>query len=281
MTSDKSRQNREYLVGGGREWAPGIFRGSRKVQGWFNLSPVPPLYFQGLFRRIIQGLARLKVAGRYGLSKMEFKWPALRPGIRLSWWKIGLVVMAVFVLLKKDIQLSVDLKSPVGAAPRDDDEGGDEGGEAAEFNLAQPASLPGVNDFRPVRAGDLAAGRVWEYIDRFRDLAVSEMKQFGIPASIKMAQALLESRAGQHPAARQLNNHFGRPLAGQHFNNVWENWREHSLLIYHEYPSLFDAGADYKKWAMQLRKARYSKDRDYDAQLIGLIEEYQLYLLDE
>lgn len=119
------------------------------------------------------------------------------------------------------------------------------------------------------------------YVKRFTKVARTEMEKFGIPASINLAQAILESAAGKSPMARETNNHFGKPLADKNYGNAWENWRAHSLFLRAEYQSLFEAEGSYKTWAKGLKKLKYSKDKSYDKKLIQIVEKYQLYLLDE
>ena len=107
------------------------------------------------------------------------------------------------------------------------------------------------------------------------------MEKYGIPASVKLAQGIIESWAGEHPAARQNNNHFGSPLRGEEFESAWESWRVHSHLLQSEYASLFKSGDSYKQWAKALKRSDYTDDRQYDKKLISVIEKYQLYLLDD
>jgi flagellum-specific peptidoglycan hydrolase FlgJ len=107
------------------------------------------------------------------------------------------------------------------------------------------------------------------------------MRKFGIPASIKMAQAILESKAGESAGVKQYNNHFGSPLSQTEYVSAWENWRAHSLFLKNEYSALFDDAYGYKQWAKGLQKLKYSSDRNYADKLIEVIEKYELTLLDE
>jgi len=231
------------------------------------------------FHRLSQGLGKMTVTTRFFLSRLNWKVGPL-PKVKLPWWKLGLAALAFLVVLKKDIQLSVNLRSPLGGGPRDEEDV-HTGPEMEEMNIAQSIVLREKSASSAISPKELDEDEVRAYIDRFAGVAVSEMKKFGIPASIKMAQAILESRAGTFPSTREQNNHFGHPLAGQSFDTDWENWRDHSLLLYHEYEKLFELGTGYKKWAQGLRKAGYSSDPKYDRKLVELIEKYKLYLLDE
>ena len=139
------------------------------------------------------------------------------------------------------------------------------------------------------------------YIDRFEIVAKTEMSKFGIPASIKMAQALLESNVGKSKLSQKNNNHFGlkcfsKICSKNHCSNMsddhhkdffrnysssWESWRDHSKFLNSErYLHLQSYGNDYKKWAEGLQKAGYATDKNYGRKLIKLIEKYRLYDLD-
>ena len=139
------------------------------------------------------------------------------------------------------------------------------------------------------------------YIAKYTDIAVEEMFRSGVPASITLAQGLLESGAGTSKLAVEGNNHFGikcgptwegrsmkadddRP--GECFrvyDSAEESYRDHSdFLRYQErYKFLFDLYiTDYKGWALGLKAAGYATDPEYPSKLITIIERYKLYDLD-
>ncbi|MGA0256629.1 MAG: glucosaminidase domain-containing protein [Saprospiraceae bacterium] len=145
------------------------------------------------------------------------------------------------------------------------------------------------------------------YISQYKQIAVSEMQRTGIPASIKMAQALLESGAGRSTLAREANNHFGIKCGGvwegdtfyredddykngklikscfRKFDSAMESFMAHSefLVKQNRYRFLFDyKTTDYKAWAKGLRTAGYATDKTYANKLIDIIEKYELYELD-
>lgn len=141
---------------------------------------------------------------------------------------------------------------------------------------------------------------IGQFISRFAPVAQSEMRQFGIPASIKMAQALLESNTGASALARESNNYFGIKCRKECldctcknyqddsrfdmfrvFSTPWESWRAHSkLLTETRYAHLKQHGTDYKSWAQGLAQAGYATDPGYADKLVQIIDEYQLFLLD-
>ncbi len=134
------------------------------------------------------------------------------------------------------------------------------------------------------------------YIGEYAELAVSEMYRTGVPASITLAQGLLESSAGRSVLAREHNNHFGikchnwkgakayhdddrRGECFRKYVTARESFLDHSdFLRYNDrYRSLFDLKlTDYKGWAYGLKKAGYATDPAYPKKLISLIEEYDL-----
>lgn len=139
------------------------------------------------------------------------------------------------------------------------------------------------------------------YVDKYKDIAIREMNQYGIPASIKLAQAILESGNGNSYLAREANNHFGikcggvwngrstnRPDDGPNdcfrvYNNVEDSFRDHSqFLLRKRYEKLFALKRDdYKGWAKGLKEAGYATNPRYPELLIDLIERYQLYKYDK
>jgi len=139
------------------------------------------------------------------------------------------------------------------------------------------------------------------YIKSYSDMAVSEMYRSGIPASITLAQGLLESAAGGSVLARMGNNHFGIKCAGtwtgqriyhdddekgecfRKYQNVKDSYKDHSdfLRYSQRYQSLFDLEiTDYKGWANGLKAAGYATDPSYPIKLIKIIEDYKLYEFD-
>ncbi len=140
-----------------------------------------------------------------------------------------------------------------------------------------------------------------EYIDTYKELAVREMKRTGIPASITLAQGILESGDGNSRLARKANNHFGLKCHDwkgkklrhdddrnnecfRKYKSVYDSYRDHSdfLISKQRYASLFTLEpTDYKGWAKGLKKAGYATSKDYHKALIKIIEENQLYALDQ
>ena len=139
------------------------------------------------------------------------------------------------------------------------------------------------------------------YIKKYRDIAVEEMRKYHIPASITLAQGLLESGAGQSTLARKSNNHFGikcgsdwdgksvrydddaRNECFRAYKHPKQSYEDHSkfLASRSRYAFLFRLKiTDYKGWAKGLKKAGYATDRRYAQRLIDIIELYDLHQYD-
>jgi flagellum-specific peptidoglycan hydrolase FlgJ len=142
---------------------------------------------------------------------------------------------------------------------------------------------------------------VANYIDTYSGIAKEEMLQYGIPASITMAQGILESGAGRGELTLKANNHFGikchKEWTGERayhdddelqecfrkYKDPKYSFRDHSLFLTQRsrYQDLFRLGkTDYKGWARGLKKAGYATDPRYPDKLISIIERYNLDALD-
>ncbi len=155
-------------------------------------------------------------------------------------------------------------------------------------------------DKRSVFANLSYKERVPYYVYEYAGIAKAEMKEFGIPASITLAQGILESGAGAGDLSQRANNHFGikchdwtgervfhdddrRQECFRKYDHAETSFRDHSLFLSgrKRYASLFKLRKDdYKSWAKGLRKAGYATDVKYPAKLISIIERYQLYKYD-
>ena len=139
------------------------------------------------------------------------------------------------------------------------------------------------------------------YIQQYQDVAVNHMHEYGIPASIKLAQGILESSYGTSKLAKESNNHFGikchKDWAGsvvyhdddekdecfRKYDFVEDSYLDHSLFLVNKerYSSLFELKKnDYRNWARGLKKAGYATNPDYANKLIQLIETYNLSYYD-
>jgi len=140
-----------------------------------------------------------------------------------------------------------------------------------------------------------------EYVNRYHSIAVAHMERYGIPASITLAQGILESDCGNSELSRSSNNHFGikckRDWTGDRvyhdddakgecfraYPTVEASYEDHAEFLDRQprYDSLFNyAPTDYKSWARGLKAAGYATAPDYALRLVRLIENNRLYLFD-
>lgn len=140
-----------------------------------------------------------------------------------------------------------------------------------------------------------------EYIYTYSGIAQEEMRRYKIPASITLAQGILESSSGQARLAVEGNNHFGikchdwtggkiyhdddaRQECFRKYRHAQESFEDHSTFLSgrSRYAKLFQLDIDdYEGWAKELRAAGYATDRKYPDKLISLIERFELYKFDE
>lgn len=141
-----------------------------------------------------------------------------------------------------------------------------------------------------------------EYIQYYKDIAIEEMNAYHIPASITLAQGILESGNGNSSLAKKANNHFGikchrgwngktyhmdddaKDECFRKYSNPYESFKDHSIFLStrDRYSFLFDLSIyDYKAWAHGLKKAGYATNPKYPQLLIKLIEQYDLTSYDK
>lgn len=150
------------------------------------------------------------------------------------------------------------------------------------------------------RAEDIIISRL-EYINSWKIAAIEQMNVYGIPASVTMAQGILESGNGNSKLAREGNNHFGikchdwegdkmyldddaKNECFRVYSNAKESYKDHSEFLkkYKRYEFLFNyKSTDYKNWAKGLKDAGYATDSTYADKLIKLIEDEKLFELDK
>ena len=250
-----------------------------------------------LFKKLAFSLRKPFVALKYRFHKLSF---GLFDRIQLPWFKLALVLLVATVLLKKDVHFNFTFKAPLNLISDPEEQQSD-----VQSSLAQTISYKTSresNPYAPVSSDNLKTKETKAFIRKYAKIARNEMRMFGIPASIKMGQALIESQAGKSRLARNNNNYFGikcfstRCKKG-HCTNATDDhhkdffrkykapetsWRSHSkLLSQGRYKTLHQYGKDYQKWAEGLKKVGYATDKNYDKKLIGVIKQYKLDKLDQ
>ena len=155
------------------------------------------------------------------------------------------------------------------------------------------------NDNRAIIHAPNKAEKVAAYIKRFVKVAQAESNKFGIPASIILAQGILESNCGESKLCQASNNHFGIKTFDKSvrhvvfhddvptdkfkvYNSAWESYRDHSLLLMKGIysPCRRHDRKDYRGWAKQLELCGYATDKQYEEKLLDMISKYQLYQYD-
>lgn len=181
-------------------------------------------------------------------------------------------------------------------------------GLSAQTALLCPSALQGCSEaMLDLQAflREYSDDKVKRYVEKYQHIAIAEMGRSGIPASIKMAQGILESAYGESELATKANNHFGIKCGGVWTGptyHVWDDEPQKSCFrvfssaeecyIAHteflldpkkttRYGFLFEyAKTDYRNWAEGLQKAGYATSKTYAVKLIALIERHELYKLD-
>ena len=174
-----------------------------------------------------------------------------------------------------------------------------------EVTEPKPKKLPSVNEVKITRKLAKKNPRLNKetlaYIRTYAPIAVHEMYQYKIPASITLAQGILESGKGKSELALKSKNHFGikchskwtgervyhdddeKGECFRKYKYIATSYNDHSLFLTQRkrYAFLFDYNIkNYKKWAYGLRKAGYATDRKYPSKLLKIIEDYHLYDFD-
>lgn len=176
--------------------------------------------------------------------------------------------------------------------------------ESVEPEIPHPVSEDDYEDPKLKEETDVVdvseLSPVESYIYNFSGIAQEEMRLYGIPASITLAQGILESGSGNGQLTRRSNNHFGIKCNGWQGEKVYHDddtaqecfrkyidpkysFRDHSLFLYERsrYAFLFDFDRDdFRSWARGLKRAGYATDPKYPRKLISLIERYDLHHYD-
>lgn len=210
-------------------------------------------------------------------------------------WRLGYILIFVFFIWYKDFQIQIQFNT--GQIQYASSEV-DRVGETATASFFKKVNQPITEDQMMPLKKEKPNLQQRSYVRRFAHVARAEMEEYGIPASITLAQGLLESQSGNSPLAKEANNHFGIKCFSSkckkgHCKNfsddshkdffrtypsAWESYRAHSLFLQKErYKHLLELPKDdYRSWAVGLKKAGYATDPNYAKKLIRLIENLNL-----
>ncbi len=234
--------------------------------------PIPRswrLYFEDLYRRLHRQLTS-------------------------PWTKLGVLLALAVLVTRKELSFTLSINGGDLFGLRETSVFTDFGGSGSGATLV---SLGGSH--RNWTAHELEQ---FAYVGRYRDIAVRQMKEEGIPASITLAQGLLESGTGQSTLATRNNNHFGlkcfsKSCSAGHCSNHSDDHHKDFFLIFPDAEASYLAHAkllrkdryrklfrldrtDYRGWARGLSAAGYATDPKYADKLIRMIETLELYRLD-
>jgi flagellum-specific peptidoglycan hydrolase FlgJ len=239
-----------------------------------------------LWQRVLARIGQLFTSLRHKAGQTEYIAPTWMQRFRLSWFRLGLMALAVFIFTQKQVDFTLSVGKEGIAI------GESEGRHSAANNAKQTASTTSTASMgaMPVshqqttstaasaswNVNDLDAAQVRAYINRFEKVAQGEEQKFNIPAPAAMALAILNSKAGQSAAAKRDHNHFGTITADRYFENAWMNWRAHSEIVNKRFPDLADNSVNYQQWVAALAKTNYSSDRKLADKLMDIVERFNL-----
>ncbi|MEL6720003.1 MAG: glucosaminidase domain-containing protein [Bacteroidota bacterium] len=234
-------------------------------------------------------------------GKIALEW------IKKYWFRVVVLSFMLFVLLKKDISFGINFNAPkrpqqelqqTGPQPTQQKEKREyftQEGAASEQQASLMDRLPYLG-WGSKKEDTANPEMVNEYLTKFVNTARAESQEFGLPASIILANAMVHSKLGDSELSKNSNNHFNLPCTADWKGTVnWDNkncfrsydtaltsFRDHSLfLTTGEHAKLLELGkTDYKAWAKAIEKIGYSSERRLAKQLIKLIETYRLQQLD-
>lgn len=253
-------------------------------------------FTEGL-ERFMKGFYRMKAALAYQFERYTFGIFEKKRSVII--FKVCILAIIMLFILKRDIAFDFKMSN---FAQEKTNTGKKYTDNHNKKEVATQASFGKVvTDLSPASPEELRENQVRTYIDKFSNSSVIEMDKFGIPASIIMAQAIIESRSGSSILAVKNNNHFGikcfskscpKGHCSNHtddhhkdffriYKSAQESWREHSnFLMKYNYRKLLKYGKDFRAWARGLRECGYATDSSYDKKLIAIIEKYELHRLD-
>jgi len=236
--------------------------------------------------------------------------------VRENWFKLFLLLLALYVFFQKDLSFQIQFRSPESPGreevPAQVQERGKrekmtnkiDSGKTASSGMQRDLLDMGPSLLRSSKENSLRETLLsieeetkLAYLKRFARVAVAEQKKFGTPASITLASALLHSSSGKAAWAAGGANQFALPCSAgwngdsgtyngrclRHYESAWASFRDHSLFLSKAIRDAlpFGQNADYRQWAKALSKAPYSREEDIAAALIEIVETYRLFELDE
>ncbi|WP_157501021.1 glucosaminidase domain-containing protein [Lewinella sp. 4G2] len=238
-----------------------------------------------LFRRIASRGRQAFTSARYQAQQTEYVPSAWMQRLGISWFRLGLIAIALFVFTQKQVDFKVSMGeeglafgvSQRTASPTEGAAAGAGEGRTATMSLIP--SFTGNSKETAVPAwsvDELDEAAVRAYISRFEKVAQGEERKYSIPAAANMALAIIHSNAGKSTAATKKNNHFFPVTANTYYENAWMNWRSHSKLISEKYPELAAESVNYQQWTAALARTNYSNNPKLADRIMDVVERYGL-----
>ncbi|MEO1435910.1 MAG: glucosaminidase domain-containing protein [Bacteroidota bacterium] len=229
------------------------------------------------------------------------KW-RVQQTVKNHWYKVAMLIIVGYLLSQKDLSFHIDLNSsgtskPTAVEPVSSNV---PESETAQLITTKKESKPKTPKMSPAEQKRLK--KQLDYVKRFEKVARAEMQKYGIPASITLAQGILESGSGESRLATQNNNHFGIKCFKKtckkghctnfeddhhkdffvNYESAWFSYRAHSELLNNKrYRGLKQHGKNYREWALGLEELGYATSRQYAEKLIRIIENLELYRYDK
>ena len=230
--------------------------------------------------------------------------------VRENWFKLLLVLIALYIFFQKDLSFQLHFRSPIHQDTEKEPPALVEpAGKREKLTLRKGGEKRDRFDlssaFNSTRKGldmypfleQVSEDKKLAYLKRFARVAIVEQKKYGIPASIILSSALLHSTAGEANWAVSGNNHFALLCtenwtgeSGQyegscfrHYESAWSSFRDNSMFLNEDWNEVlpFSEEADYQVWAAAMAQGPYQHESGVKKALITLIETYQLYELDD
>lgn len=273
-------------------------RGSKKLSnlpGYFNGRTNEALNFTTLVKAFLQHFRRKWLSLRFRTHKLSNF--AFNKSFLI---KCGILCIGTYVLFNGKPETGAAISNGITPGTWDDETtfsvGSDLQAPKKKKLIKKPAS-----EAAPLSKENLRSDRSINYIKKYHGLAQQEMRKYGVPASISLAQGLIESRAGTSKLAVNNNNHFGMKCFSRNckkghctnftddthkdffrkFKKASESWRAHSIMVSSgRYAKLKKYGNNYRKWAIGLKSVGYATDKHYAQKIIGIVERYDLHQYD-
>jgi len=242
---------------------------------------------------------------------------AITKFIRANWFKIGFALILLYAAFRKDFSFQINLNTPVKmeerelappfqAQPARTRKKQERLTDASpELQQSQASNLSATDQFTfsppnrenmeqsaEHRLNEVDLSIINAFVKRFSKVAKAEEQKFGIPASIILANGLLNSLAGQSDMATSGNNFFNLSCTSdwqgdtgthhgtcyRHYENAWTSFRDYSLfLTTGKHSHLKNIGSNnYKKWASALEQVQVNEEKQWANQLVTIIEAHQL-----